>query len=404
MKYDVVIVGAGPAGSTAAKFLAEKGINVLLIDKSKFPRDKSCGGGLPVRALRQFPYLENSDLIESYSYGGIAYYSTSSDRAELHRKDPILAMVRREKFDYGLVKLAIKSGATFLNEKSAKDVRLSEKNVTLILEDGSKIETEIIIGADGVWSTLARKAGLCPNKRPTSMCVFQEYPMDSTMIDRYFSEKRLCYIFLRFQDVVGYAWVFPKKSHVNIGIDEVRLPGADPQYKINLKEVYIQFIDVLRQQKVLPEDFKIGKVRGAALPIFPLDKTYADRLLMCGDAGGFINPITGEGLYYAMASGKLAAEVCIQAFEARDTSSRFLSRYETMWKQEFGDDLKLLLRIHKRWNRDVKKYFQLAASDRMLSEMILDVATGQIGARECRWKLLRRFLYVYLKNLIRKKK
>ena len=114
MKYEVVVVGAGPAGSTAAKFLSEKGVKVLLVDKSKFPRDKPCGGGLPARVLKRFEYIK--DLIDSYSYGSYAYSPSLKFKMEFQQNDPFVAMILRNKFDYGLVKLALIAELFLLTE------------------------------------------------------------------------------------------------------------------------------------------------------------------------------------------------------------------------------------------------------------------------------------------------
>jgi len=103
MSYDVAIVGAGPAGSTTAKFLAEKGLKIALIDKSKFPRDKPCAGGLPSRVLERFPYIKENGLIDSYSYGGFALSPSLKYKVHLQKKDPIVGMVLRKKFDMSLV-------------------------------------------------------------------------------------------------------------------------------------------------------------------------------------------------------------------------------------------------------------------------------------------------------------
>ena len=97
MNYDVIVVGAGPAGSTAAKNLAEKGIKVLLLDKAKFPRDKPCGGGLPTRVKKRFPYIE--PFIDSVSYGTTMYSSSLRYKCDLLREKPFVDMVLRKDFD-----------------------------------------------------------------------------------------------------------------------------------------------------------------------------------------------------------------------------------------------------------------------------------------------------------------
>ena len=197
----------------------------------------------------------------------------------------------------------------------------------------------------------------------------------------------------------GYFWIFPKKDRVNIGIykHRITIPSKDRK---NLKQVYNNYIAFLKENRIIPYDLKMGKVRGAALPVSPLEKTYTDRVVLCGDAAGFISPITGEGIYYAMSTGLLAADVVAQALEAEDTSARFLSRYKTMWQHDFGKDIKLLLYASKRRVHNNEKIFKLVMSDDTLSNIIFDIVTGQIGLHEYKWKLIRRYLYINLMDLI----
>src|SRR4030042_4808777 len=132
MKYDVIIVGAGPAGSTAAKFLSEKGVKTLLLDKDTFPREKPCGGGLTIKAVIRFPYIRDKGLADSYSYAGCVYSSKLQYKAESHRKEPIIAMVRRKHFDHELVKLARESGAIFKDGFCVVDIQVLSVKITVI--------------------------------------------------------------------------------------------------------------------------------------------------------------------------------------------------------------------------------------------------------------------------------
>ncbi len=216
MKYEVVIVGAGPAGSTAAKFLSEKGIKVLLLDKSKFPRDKPCGGGIPIRVLKSFKYLEEKELIDSYSYGGFAYFSSSDSKVTLQKNEPIYATLIRKVFDYDLVKLAIKSGATFIDGTKVNDVKIFEDRAKIILDNKSEIESQIVIGADGIWSVVAKKVGLGKPGKVVGMCLYKEFLMDSKLLDEYFTKKRLGYMHHRVQGINGFGWVIPKKGTPSI--------------------------------------------------------------------------------------------------------------------------------------------------------------------------------------------
>jgi len=226
--------------------------------------------------------------------------------------------------------------------------------------------------------------------------------MSSETLDRFFGEKRLCHIHLKLQGIAGYGWVFPKKEHLNIGIVKYRLAASHPKGKMNLKEVYKNYINILKESKIIPDDLKMGQVKGGALPIFPLEKTYSDRVILCGDAGGFINPVSGEGIYYAMSSGEIAAGVITEALEAGETDERFLSMYQKNWKNDFGKDIKLLLRSAKQRTKENEKIIELASRDEKLADMALGVLHGGLSIHEYRWKLIRRYLYVYFRELFSK--
>ena len=398
MKYDVVVVGAGPAGSTAAKFLSEKGIKVLLLDKCKFPRDKPCGGGIPIGILKDFKYIEEKGLIESYSYGGCFHSSLVKYKVELLKNIPLIAMVLRKKFDYGLVKIAIDSGATFMEGKTFEDIKIFNNKVRIKAKDGTAIDSEIVIGADGVWSTVAKRSGLSQNLKNFGIALVQEYPISSEIIDQYFTEKRIGHIHMQFQGIAGYGWVGPLKKHLNIGIGEFE------RSRTNLKDLFKYYIEFLKENKIIPENIKMGRVKGAAIPNRPVDKTYADRILLCGDAGGLVNPFSGEGIDYAMSSGKIAANVIVEALEIGDTSANFLSKYEKTWKKDFGKDIKLMLRFQKKWrNHSINlKMIKLVSRDKKLSEIVVEAITGNRRVHEIKFKVAGRLLFLYIRDLLHK--
>jgi len=160
MLYDVAIVGAGPAGATAAKLLSEKGIRALLLDKTTFPRDKPCGGGLQMRVLHRFKYLEENNLIDSYSTTFQIHTSSNTHHLDFYHTKPLQAMVLRKNFDEGLVGLATRNGAVLQCGNTVHDMTKQKEAMRLILSDGTMVESRLIIGADGTWSTIAKKIGM----------------------------------------------------------------------------------------------------------------------------------------------------------------------------------------------------------------------------------------------------
>jgi len=346
MKYEVVVVGAGPTGSTAAKFLAEKGVSVLMVDKSKFPRDKICGGSMDVRILDDYKYLQNcKELIECYCKGSYIYSPSLKNVIKLESENPTSLCVLRDKFDEGLKNLALDAGVEFIDGNGVKDLVTSVNRAEVTLEDGKSVNTEVIIGADGVRSIVAKKSGLKPKWAPDEIasCVIQEFNIGESTIDEFFTEKRYKHLHVRFGGMFGYGWVFPKKEHLNIGIGAIQ---SETKGRLNLNEQFKDYIKVLKSQKIIPDDLVIGKCRGWPLPLkLPLEKCYADRIILCGDAAGYVNPIDGGGLIFGMYTGEIAAGVISWALNGRGASEAYLSKYKTECDNRFGKKLKRSLLI-----------------------------------------------------------
>ena len=401
MKYDVVIVGAGPSGSTAAKNLAENGKKVLIIDKQKFPRDKPCGGAIPTRVMKQFPYVE--EFIDSISYGSYTHSSSLKYTLKFVREKPLLATVIRKDFDDGLVKLAVNAGAMFLNSKTVKDVTTQKDKAVLLLDDNEKIEAKIVLGCDGMRSIVAEKTNLCKKMDDICICVVQEQPMSTQQLQKYFTDKKIVHLFIKTQGIAGYGWIFPKKKHINIGMGQFESAVDSSKARPNLKKSYKKYVELLKEKKMLPKDFPIENVKGGTLPVFPLKKTYSDRVLICGDAAGFVNSITGEGIYYAMASGEMAANVALESLDSDDMSSEFLSKYQDLWYDKFGKDLKLLGRFNKMWGDDSERFVRLLSKDLKFAKLIVGITGGRISLSRYRTKIIIRYIYVLIKDFFSKK-
>jgi flavin-dependent dehydrogenase len=269
-----------------------------------------------------------------------------------------------------------------------------------MLKDGETVEAEVVVGCDGMRSVVAEKTNLC--KKLESLCIslVQEQPLTQKQLDTLYTKKRLVHLFIKAQGIAGYGWVFPKKHCVNIGIGEFQSALPRKKQKAPLKATYEIFVNMLKQQHLLPEDFPIENLKGATLPIFPLENTYRNRVLLCGDAAGFINPITGEGIYYAMSSGQIAAKVIADAFHSHDFSKRFLARYQKEWKKDFGNDLKILGVFNNQWGRNSERIVRMMTEDKKFARLIIGVSGGQISFSKYRGPIFIRFLYTLLKDVM----
>ncbi len=396
MNCDVAIVGAGPAGSTAARILSEKGYKVLLIEKNKFPRHKPCGGGLPKRVLIEFNFLNNPAFIDSYSYGGILHSPSLKHKVEVTKDEPLIGMVSRKVFDFKLAKLAVNKGTVLIDDKTVVDVKISKDNAEIFFDNEDSIKSKILIGADGVWSLTAKKTGLRKNSIDYGICIVEEFSVEEKILDKYFGKNRMCHHFGKPLNINGYGWVFPKKEYLNIGIVKFIIK-ENKNIKYNLVDFFVKYINILKKHNIIPDSITIKNFKGGAIPIKPLDKTYCDRVVLIGDSAGFSSALTGEGIYYAMKSGKIAAETIDKALKTGDTSEKLLSRYQKIWKKDFGKDLYLFYKNRKKQRISNNKIYEVVNSDKKLIELYMGIGLGTISANKYKWKLLKRYIYASLK-------
>lgn len=396
MNCDVAIVGAGPAGSTAARILSEKGYKVLLIEKNKFPRHKPCGGGLPKRVLIEFNFLNNPAFIDSYSYGGILHSPSLKHKVEVTKDEPLIGMVSRKVFDFKLAKLAVNKGTVLIDDKTVVDVKISKDNAEIFIDNEDSIKSKILIGADGVWSLTAKKTGLRKNSIDYGICIVEEFSVEEKILDKYFGKNRMCHHFGKPLNINGYGWVFPKKEYLNIGIVKFIIK-ENKNIKYNLIDFFVKYINILKKHNIIPDSITIKNFKGGAIPIKPLDKTYCDRVVLIGDSAGFSSALTGEGIYYAMKSGKIAAETIDKALKTGDTSEKLLSRYQKIWKKDFGKDLYLFYKNRKKQRISNNKIYEVVNSDKKLIELYMGIGLGTISANKYKWKLLKRYIYASLK-------
>jgi geranylgeranyl reductase family protein len=393
--FDVIVAGAGPAGATAAKILGEAGLGTLLLDKSAFPRDKPCGGGISARALARFPYLEDAlRNIPTSWVSKVHFESPSGFVVDYRSPDPLYLMIRRCEFDNLLFSLARPHVETATG--LVRKVTVHPDYVS-VGTDAHEYRGRLVIGCDGANSIVARASGLRTGNVQSDYAIdmMEETPrqeLDTAEHDR-------MYIYYRIRSHYGYGYVFPKTGHLNVGV------GFKLDYYLsNLRgEHYAHhqaFVDDLKSKKLLEGESNRANFRAFPLPISgPLARTYADRVLLAGDAGGFVNALTAEGIYYAMVSGELAAHAAMDAIRAGKFASAQLRGYETTWKREIGDELAHSVRLQKLLLADpgrIDRIVRAASRHPVLAGLLARYATGAISHVQFRRSMLRRALPVYV--------
>jgi geranylgeranyl reductase family protein len=351
--YDVIVVGAGPGGSTAARFCAKAGVGTLLIEKEKMPRYKACGGCLSLKTVH-FLNLDLSPVLENRIYG-VKFTYRLKDPFSIALKEPVAFMVMRDRFDQFLVDKALEEGSRIL--EGVKVLRVEEKSdrVEVTLNRGETMHCEYLIGADGAESIVAKSLSPVPPKG-SGMGVESEIPYEATCG---FPEEEFQRIHLNFGGVPnGYGWVFPKKEGLSIGIGGMFLDGV----KMNPRKYLTEFLKGLNY---ICEE-KVKRVVGHPLPSFydEEQKVCKGRVLLVGDAARLMDPLMGEGIYYALRSGMLAAEAILFSKEDGSLPS---PRYQQTIQDQISENLKWALRFSRfifRFSplayRTLKRYPELA--------------------------------------------
>jgi geranylgeranyl reductase family protein len=328
--YDIVVIGAGPAGSSAAQAAAQRGARVLLIDR----RQRI---GIPVQCAEVVPqWIFRYDSFSSTCI--IQRVETMvthlPDGTSYEMKSPGY-MLDRSLFDKELAASAILSGAKISIETRA--LELSSEG--LVVERGSKkevIQSKVFIGADGASSSVARIVGQPPLKTIAALQyeVVLSGPRNHT--DVYF-----------YKDYEGgYAWFFPKGRTANAGVGVVTSKASQ------LSNLLGKFLDSLMESKTLQEIQVVSKT-GGFIPCEPRQKIVLGNILLIGDAAGHAHPINGAGIFNAVMAGEIAGRIAAEAVERDDL--RYLGNYETEWQEAFGKSLSYgaLKRefLEKNWNK-----------------------------------------------------
>jgi len=351
---DVIVVGAGPGGSATAYHLAQRGLDVLVLEKTTFPREKVCGDGLTPRAVKQLIEMDIDISPEAgWAHNVGLRIIGGGHRLEMPWPDlatfPNYGLTRtRKDFDEILARQAQKAGARVIERTSVTGPIRDDRTGRIIgvtartTDDAGKKQAEvtyrapIVVAADGNSSRLSVAAGRERlENRPMGVAVRTYYrspfgsdPWLESHLELWDGDKLL----------PGYGWIFPMgDGTVNVGLG---ILDSSPAFgKVDYKALMQRWIDRADDSYGFSEESRTDQMRGAALPMaFNRKPHYADGLLLVGDSGGMINPFNGEGIAYAMESGQVAAEVMSQALRrpTADSREKALGDYPRRLKQEYG--------------------------------------------------------------------
>lgn len=283
----VAVIGAGPAGSTAARLLAEQGAEIRLFEARRLPRSKTCGGGLTPKAQRLIP-ASALDVIETW-VDRVELRSPHLPSIDIRAPDATIAMVERDRFDLALVEAAARAGAVVRDGEPVREL-IDDGVGVVVVTNSSRWRADVAVAADGEPSRVARQLGLGGRSRRLALAIEADVPLggepspDTAILD--------------FGIRGGYGWYFPKRDHANVGVGSYH-----PARYEGLRD------DLVRLAGDLGLDLRQSRVRGHWIPqSLRTEPVASRRVLLAGDAAATADSMFGEGISYAILSGVTAAQ------------------------------------------------------------------------------------------------
>ncbi len=364
--YDLIVAGAGPAGSTAARAAALQGLDTLILEREAFPRYKPCGGALSCKAASLLDFSLPGDICERTITGARVHFE---DRVmERHKEYSLTTLIDRSRFDEHLLQKAEEAGSGI---KTQKVMDFMEKDGHVAVKTNiSNYQCKFLVIASGCQDRLKNRI-LGPDSRDCiGICLVAEIEEDNEKI-----RERLADILDVHFGVAdgGYGWIFPHRGYYSVGIGGLSSRLNHPRRTMRQ---FLRKNGFSERQRLhghqIPQG---GNKRRSAL----------GRVLLAGDAAGFVDAFTGEGIYYALASGMMAGQA-IGEVPAHEVAQS----YEKRCEKDFGSELRYALFFSKMMHRYPEIFLRILASQEEVLDRYIEIAAAKISYRDfMRWLLPR---------------
>jgi geranylgeranyl reductase family protein len=387
--YDVVIVGAGPAGSTTARRAAQAGLNVVLVDKAKFPRDKPCAGGVRHFVTELLDFDPKETLHRRIS--GLALFSPSGFRVDCVPQDRSKPgyTVMREEFDNLLFQKAVEAGAETKEETSIVKVEQQKERVVATTSENETMSAKFVVGADGINSVVAKELGFYRGweGKTAGVAIEMEAEVGSNKV------KEICgevsgydaeLLLLWFGDLPnGYIWCFPKKSVLSLGA------WCRQDIARDVRGTFNKWFAKFKEQYSI--DPNIVSDSSARFPIVPAKEIVKGRALLVGDAAGLVDAFTGEGIPYAIHSGIVAASVLKDAVR----NPQLLRNYRDQCRKSIINDLMVsssMASLFYKRTKSMETLCRFFRDDSYANFLIAALIGGLLAPKTVKSKLTRRIV------------
>ena len=361
--YDVVVVGAGPSGSTTARYAAMNGANVLLIEKrQEIGSPVRCGEGVSMEIFKHVDIKPDPSWFVN-EVTGARIFGPSGKHILIDAKnagDEVGAVIERDAFDKHLASLAARAGAEISTKTAVTSLLRDDGEITGVrvrrMGEYSDISARLIVGADGFESQVARWAGINTNLKTRDTTSNLQYRMTGLDLDPRFTD-----FYIGSVAPGGYVWIFPKSrdtANVGIGLLLSKIKGAS-----EAKDYLDAFIE--KDERFKNADI-LETVSGGVSVSAPLDSVTADGIMLVGDAARMIDPLTGGGISNGVIAGSVCGRVAAEAAAAHNVSRKFLQKYEEGWR-----DL-----LEEKLYRDYMAKEKLISLDDHTLDMLIDALSG----------------------------
>ncbi|MFX1369806.1 MAG: NAD(P)/FAD-dependent oxidoreductase [Promethearchaeota archaeon] len=363
-EYDLVIVGAGPGGSIAAKEAAERGFKAIFFERGRKPGEKnSSGTGLGPRLWREFDFMKELDPEECPSMrpGAAArnYFVNSEGEVTGYimtrptdsvTYEPAKSMITmncyRSEFDPWLAKFAVEAGAELKTSTLVTGLLKKDGRVVGVIDEKGEKYKGLVIGADGAFSMVAKQSGLRQrwNQKNVTLTLQYDFECSSSKIDDIMGDEALA-VWWSATFPAAYQVFFNSSFHIGFG-NWMTWWDKNPVHYLN-KVINLKYFQrLIRILDAKPREFQAHLLPWQGMP----ENTHTDNVILIGDAGGFPCPLEAEGIYPAMVTGRAAIETASEALSAGDTSKEFLSSYDEKWlATSVGDDFKSGQELQSIW-------------------------------------------------------
>jgi geranylgeranyl reductase family protein len=390
--HDLIVVGAGPAGASAARAAAQQGLKTLLVEKDQIPRNKLCGGGVTPKVLKLLDFSLPDGLVECAPKSTRVHVGNSCHPFETDQ--PLVYMTSRTKFDAYLTDKAVEAGAELMDRSAVHTINQTASTIE-VKTPGKSFHSKMLIGADGMGGTTARGAQLYGRWNPDQVAyaIESEVPVGEKGVVDFIGSEAFFDVYFGVS-AGGYGWVFPKDDHLTVGV------GCRLSKLRNARELFNDFVK------------RIPQLNGVNVPnpqahLIPLGgyarvPTVTDRVMLAGDSAGFAEPLLGEGIYLSILGAQIAAQVAVQACRTNRYDKRFLNEYPRRCRKAFGRDLDIAYDVAcftYLEQYDMERVARFFFSEKKVQESMVGLLDGSLRYRDVRTKIAWPYLKYRLAKL-----